>query len=152
MRLPAHCFSPDPRPHLGRQHLSDGRLRVTQQKAGTSLSIPVHPELKKKVLDAAEVGTLNFLNTSQGVTLYGRRLRQLFPRGLQRGGPPEGAAVPDRLFRECHIDRDTQRWYDNVRCRYEASVSGQDKVHMQGLCPLVRLAERRCRPMLHEVA
>jgi len=35
---------------MGRQHIRDGVLHIRQQKTGTELAIPIHPELQQ-VLD-----------------------------------------------------------------------------------------------------
>jgi integrase len=50
---------------MGRQHIKDGVLSVTQEKTGARLAIPVHPELQA-VLDATPSGQLTFLTTKTG--------------------------------------------------------------------------------------
>ena len=40
--------------HLGRQHIRDGTLYVRQQKTGTELAIPVHPELQAMISEATD--------------------------------------------------------------------------------------------------
>jgi integrase len=51
---------------LGRQHIRDGVLYVTQSKTGTQLEIPVHPELAE-IIDATPIPITNtFLMTSYG--------------------------------------------------------------------------------------
>jgi integrase len=50
---------------IGRQHFRDGALTVRQQKTGTTLAIPVHPELQK-IIDATPIGHLTLLTTRTG--------------------------------------------------------------------------------------
>jgi len=50
---------------MGRQHVRDGSVDVTQQKTGVSLTIQLHPELQK-VLEAAPKGQLTYLTTRDG--------------------------------------------------------------------------------------
>jgi integrase len=50
---------------IGRQHIRDGVLTVRQQKTGTTLAIPVHPELQK-IIDATPIGHLTLLTTRTG--------------------------------------------------------------------------------------
>lgn len=40
---------------MGRQHIRNGMIEVKQQKTGTKLAIPIHPDLQG-VLDAHPVG------------------------------------------------------------------------------------------------
>jgi integrase len=50
---------------MGPQHIRDGVLHVRQQKTGSTLSIPVLPELRE-ALDTAPSGHLTFLATAEG--------------------------------------------------------------------------------------
>jgi integrase len=50
---------------MGRQHIRDGVLTVRQQKTGTTLAIPVHPELEK-IIAATPIGHLTLLTTRFG--------------------------------------------------------------------------------------
>ncbi|MGA8229781.1 MAG: hypothetical protein WCA55_24975, partial [Xanthobacteraceae bacterium] len=51
---------------MGRQHIRDGVLYLTQSKTGTSLAIPVHPDLAA-IIDATPIPITNtFLMTSYG--------------------------------------------------------------------------------------
>jgi len=50
---------------MGRQHIKDGVLSVTQEKTGVRLAIPVHPELQA-ILNATPSGQLTFLTTKGG--------------------------------------------------------------------------------------
>ena len=54
--------------HMGRQHLSQGRINLVQHKTKARLVIPIHPQLAK-VLSGIGVGALNFLCTAQGQPL-----------------------------------------------------------------------------------
>ena len=51
---------------MGRQHIRNGAIEVMQQKTGTKLAIPIHPNLQA-ALDAVPSNHLTFLTT-----LYGR--------------------------------------------------------------------------------
>jgi hypothetical protein len=73
---------------MGRQHIKDGVLTVTQQKTGVTLVIPVHPHLQA-VLDATASGHLTFLVTETGKPYDGNYLSASFRKwcdaaGLQR--------------------------------------------------------------------
>src|SRR5262245_24414019 len=48
---------------MGRQHVRDGLIHVRQSKTGTTLAIPIHPELRA-VLDATPAEHLTFLTTA----------------------------------------------------------------------------------------
>ena len=50
---------------MGRQHLQDGRLTLTQRKTGTRLSLPIHAELQTEIAQVS-AGQLTFLMTEQG--------------------------------------------------------------------------------------
>lgn len=50
---------------MGRQHIRDGWITVTQQKTGKRIEIPIFAELQR-ILDAASTGDLTFLVTSFG--------------------------------------------------------------------------------------
>lgn len=52
---------------MGRQHVRDGLLHVTQKKGGgkVSLALPLHPELKR-ILDALPKDNLTFVMTAYG--------------------------------------------------------------------------------------
>src|SRR5262249_27743377 len=45
---------------MGKQHVSDGKIAVKQQKTGTSLKVPLHPELKG-IIDATPSVNLTVL-------------------------------------------------------------------------------------------
>jgi integrase len=50
---------------MGRQHVKDGHLMVTQRKTGARLVIPIHPDLQT-ILDATPSDDMTFLVTAQG--------------------------------------------------------------------------------------
>ena len=50
---------------MGRQHIRDGFIEVRQQKTGTELSIPIHPDLTV-IIDATPSEHLTFLVTKDG--------------------------------------------------------------------------------------
>ncbi|MFD2032772.1 tyrosine-type recombinase/integrase [Ancylobacter dichloromethanicus] len=50
---------------MGWQHVSDGRIKIRQQKTGSTLEIPIHEELAK-VLACTSRDNLTFLMTEQG--------------------------------------------------------------------------------------
>ena len=50
---------------MGKQHIRDGRIHVTQQKTKTKLAIRIHPDLQA-VLDATPPEHLTFLTTAYG--------------------------------------------------------------------------------------
>ena len=50
---------------MGRQHVTGSRIRVTQQKTGAMLSIPIHPKLRP-IIEATSAGAMTFLLTDYG--------------------------------------------------------------------------------------
>jgi integrase len=50
---------------LGRQHIRDGELHVTQSKTGVSLTIPIHHELAT-IIAATPIESMTFISTRQG--------------------------------------------------------------------------------------
>jgi integrase len=50
---------------IGRQHVRDGMISVCQQKTGTRLWVPIHPELKA-IMDATPSGDLTLLISDRG--------------------------------------------------------------------------------------
>jgi integrase len=50
---------------MGRQHVKDGRISVAQQKTGTRLWIPLHPDLKA-IMDATPSEHLTFVTNEYG--------------------------------------------------------------------------------------
>src|SRR6266403_2595389 len=50
---------------MGRQHVRDGLIHIRQSKTGTTLAIPLHPELRA-VLDATPAENMTFMTTNGG--------------------------------------------------------------------------------------
>ena len=50
---------------MGRRHIKDGVLTITQQKTGVAVAVPVHPELRAAI-DASAGTNLTFLVTERG--------------------------------------------------------------------------------------
>ena len=50
---------------MGKQHVRDGKISVVQQKTGTRIWIPVHPQLRA-ILDATQSDHLVFIATDYG--------------------------------------------------------------------------------------
>jgi integrase len=76
---------------LGRQHIRAGMIYVRQQKTGTPLEIPMHPDLTS-ILDATPSGNLTFLVTGKGKPFspgaFGNWFRQMcLQAGLSHCSP-----------------------------------------------------------------
>lgn len=80
---------------MGRQHIKDGRIEVTQQKTKTRLRIPIHGELRA-ALDACPSDHLTFLMTEQGKpfasgnAFYNWFTECTLAAGLPKGLSPHG--------------------------------------------------------------
>lgn len=72
---------------MGRQHIRDGVLTVTQQKTGAVLDIPVHPILKGE-LDRLLRTNLTFLMTAQGKPFSGPGFSNWFADSAKAAGLP----------------------------------------------------------------
>jgi integrase len=70
---------------MGRQHIRDGVLHVTQQKTGVPLKIPMHAELQA-VLDAVPGNQLTFLTTLRGKPFDGKTFTQWFAKACDHAG------------------------------------------------------------------
>jgi integrase len=77
---------------MGRQHIKDGVLAVTQQKTGVPLAIPVHPHLQT-VLDATPSENLTFLVTENGKPYGGNYLSASFREWCNAAGLPTRCKV-----------------------------------------------------------
>jgi integrase len=65
---------------LGRQHVRDNAIELKQQKTGTTLAVPLHPELKA-IIDASPSSNLLFLTSEHGKPYasgnsFGQRIRR----------------------------------------------------------------------------
>lgn len=100
---------------MGWQHISDGRIAVTQQKTGTQLRIKLHPELAL-VLKGEKRGNLTFLVTEAGApfsaagfgtgsdsSATGPDCRNAAPTACarQRASVLPRRGAPRRKFRRC---------------------------------------------------
>jgi integrase len=77
---------------MGRQHIRDGSLYVTQQKTGTPLKLPVRPELQA-VLDATPSEHLTFLTTTAGKPYDGNHFSHSFRQWCDEAGLPKRCSV-----------------------------------------------------------
>jgi len=74
---------------MGRQHLGDGALQVRQQKTGTALEIPLHPELRAAI-EATPRDNMTFLVTEYGRPFSPAGFSNLFREWCQQAGLPKG--------------------------------------------------------------
>ena len=80
---------------MGRQHIRDGVLFITQEKTGMPVAVPVHPELRA-IIDASAGGNLTFLVTERGKPFPGPRFTQWFRKCCNEAGLPQ-RCVPHGL-------------------------------------------------------
>ncbi|MCA0200361.1 MAG: tyrosine-type recombinase/integrase [Proteobacteria bacterium] len=73
---------------MGRQHIREGVLTLRQQKTGTLVEIPVHPELQA-VLDATPSEHLTFLVTDYGKPFTAAGFGNLFRDWCTQAGLPQ---------------------------------------------------------------
>ena len=74
---------------MGRQHIHDGELMVRQNKTGTSLSLPVVPELRA-IIDATPGEHLTFLVKMTGRPYCGTEFSGQFRAWCNEAGLPKG--------------------------------------------------------------
>jgi integrase len=77
---------------MGRQHVRDGMIAVRQSKTGTTLSIPIHPELRA-VLAATPSDHLTFLTTSFGKPFVAAGFTNWFREACNEAGLPRGTSA-----------------------------------------------------------
>lgn len=70
---------------MGRQHVRNNVLTITQQKTGQQVSIPLHPDLKR-VLDSLPNDNLTFLVSDRGGPLKPESFTNWFKRMVQDAG------------------------------------------------------------------
>jgi integrase len=70
---------------MGPQHIRQGVLIVTQQKTGTSLTVPIHPRLAE-ILAATQCGHLAFLVTAAGAPFSAAGFGNLFREWCDKAG------------------------------------------------------------------
>ncbi|MEA1835267.1 tyrosine-type recombinase/integrase, partial [Methylobacterium durans] len=76
---------------MGRQHVRNGALAVRQQKTGTSLEIPLHPDLQS-VLEASQAEHLTFLVTHEGRPFTPAGFTNWFRDTVRAAGLPDGCS------------------------------------------------------------
>ena len=72
---------------MGRQHIKDGLLAVRQKKTGTTLALPVRPELQN-ILDATPSEHLTFLVNKNGKPYNSKKFSDLFRVWCNEAGLP----------------------------------------------------------------
>ncbi|MBL8628632.1 MAG: tyrosine-type recombinase/integrase [Rhodospirillaceae bacterium] len=72
---------------MGRQHVKDGVLTIRQQKTGTTVEIPIHPELQA-IIDATPNSNLTFLVTDFGKPFAAAGFGNLFRYWCKEAGLP----------------------------------------------------------------
>src|SRR5262249_34392397 len=72
---------------MGRQHIKDGALSITQEKTGARLLIPIHPELQQ-ILDATPTGHLTLLTTKSGKSYSAGDFSEQFRAWCDAAGLP----------------------------------------------------------------
>ena len=77
---------------MGRQHIRDGVLYLKQQKTGTALSIPLHPDLRA-ILDATSRDHVTFLTTRDGVLFSPAGFTNWFRGTCNEAGLPKGTSA-----------------------------------------------------------
>ena len=77
---------------MGRQHMRDGYIEVRQQKTGTELSIPIHPELLA-VIEVTEAEHLTFLVTKGGAPFSPAGFTNWFRECCKEAGLPKGLSA-----------------------------------------------------------
>jgi integrase len=77
---------------MGRQHIRNGAIEVKQQKTGTKLAIPIHPDLQA-VLDATSLDHLTFLTTSFGRPFTAAGFTNWFRDACNAAGLPRGTSA-----------------------------------------------------------
>jgi len=76
---------------MGWQHIKDGRISVRQQKTGTALEIPIHPDLKA-ILDQTPRDNLTFLVTAHGKPFAVAGFGNWFRERCDEAGLPQCSA------------------------------------------------------------
>jgi integrase len=73
---------------MGRQHIRNGEIHVTQEKTGVVLVLPVHPELEA-IIDATPGDHLNFITTKTGKPYSGTDFSEAFRAWCNEAGLPK---------------------------------------------------------------
>jgi len=77
---------------MGLQHVSDGYIRVVQEKTGAALQIPVHPNLRAS-LDAVATEHLTFIVTKHGQGYTAKGFSQWVSEAANLAGLPKAASA-----------------------------------------------------------
>jgi len=77
---------------MGRQHIRDGVLTITQQKTGTTVAVPVHPELRAAI-DVNAGANLTFIVTERGRPFPGHSFTAWFRKHCDDAGLPKRCVV-----------------------------------------------------------
>src|SRR5262249_5293204 len=77
---------------MGRQHIKDEVLSITQEKTGMPVDVPVHPKLRA-IIDASVGTNLTFLVTERGKPFPGPRFTQWFRNQCDHAGLPKRCVV-----------------------------------------------------------
>jgi integrase len=77
---------------MGRQHIRNGAIEVRQQKTGTTLAIPIHPDLQA-ALDAMPSNHLTFLTTGFGKPFTAAGFTNWFREACNAAGLPKGTSA-----------------------------------------------------------
>src|SRR6516164_1314355 len=74
---------------IGRQHIRNGQLTVRQQKTGTTLTIPVHPELARIIDATPPIGHFTLLTTRSGRSYSAANFSDQFRPWCNEAGLPQ---------------------------------------------------------------
>jgi integrase len=77
---------------MGRQHIRNGAVEVTQQKTGTMLAVPIHPDLQV-ALASMPSNYLTFLTTSLGKPFTAAGFTNWFREACNAAGLPKGTSA-----------------------------------------------------------
>jgi integrase len=77
---------------MGRQHIRNGAVEVTQQKTGTKLAVPIHPDLQA-ALAAMPSNHLTFLTTLFGKPFAAAGFTNWFREACNAAGLPKGTSA-----------------------------------------------------------
>jgi len=79
---------------MGRQHIKDDVLTITQQKTGTTVAVPIHPELRAIIDASAGVNAnLTFIVTERGRPFPGHSFTAWFRKHCNDAGLPQRCVV-----------------------------------------------------------
>jgi integrase len=74
---------------IGRQQVRNGQLTVRQQKTGTTLTIPVHPELARIIDATPQIGHFTLLTTRSGRSYSAANFSDQFRAWCNEAGLPQ---------------------------------------------------------------